>query len=276
MEKETFKNKILDIIKEKDISPKPKWQFVAKDYLVWFLGIISVLIGGVAFSVIIFVLANADWQSYRFLSGSLLEHIIKVAPLYWILFLAIFILVSDYNFKKTKDGYKYSVPKVVGVIVFISFCLGLFFYEIGLAHITDYALGDRLPGFHRFVDIKQKMWNVPDKGLLAGTIVPSEKSDFLILKDFDGNEWKVGVANLNQDHFDVLDNFDTVVFSGSFVEDGYFEACSVKPWEIKGVDSFLAPTPILSPDKFERNDFWLRMNKCGRGTTSPRIQKNYY
>lgn len=292
MNKNKFKNKILDLIKEKDISPKPKWHFLVKDYSVWFFGIVSVLVGGVASSVIIFVVINGDWQVYRFLSGSILEHTIKVAPYFWMLFLGIFILIADYNFKHTKSGYRFSVPKVVGLSILASIILGLVFYQIGLAHITDYALSNRLPGYHKFTDIKKDMWNNPEKGLLAGELIPSERSGILILRDFDGNEWEVGVTNLTPFDFDILDNFDTIVFAGSFVEDGKFEACVVKPWIVKGESHFVRDQMFKKMEENgmmphmlknnmnlqipnERNNFWERINKCERGTTSPIILEEF-
>jgi len=289
MKKEDLKNKILDVIREKEISPKPKWHFLVKDYSVWFFGIVSVLIGGVASSVVIFVLINGDWMSYRFLSDSLLEHTIKVAPYYWLLFLGIFILVADYNFKNTKEGYRYSVPKIVGLSILTSIILGLIFYSVGLAHITDYALSNRLPGYHRLNDIKKEMWNNPETGLLAGTVIPSERSDVLIVEDFDGNRWEVSISNLMPMHFIILDNVERVVFSGKFIDKGHFEACAVKPWELKGESPYIREkmfeqmeqSGMHIPSNYgsvgggmmrrglqdenldERNIFWMRINNCG-------------
>jgi len=88
MNKENLKNKILEEIKEKDISPKPRWQFLLKDYCIWVLGGISIFIGGIAFSLIVFVLMNSDWESYRYLSNGFFEHLVKMAPYLWIMVLS--------------------------------------------------------------------------------------------------------------------------------------------------------------------------------------------
>ena len=234
-----FKNKILDIIKEKNISPKLKWQFLLKDYFVWAFGFIAIFIGSIATSVSIFAFINSDWESYRYLSNSLLEHLINTTPFLWILFLAIFILIADYNFTHTKKGYKYSVPKVVGVSVLVSIILGAIFYQVGLAHMADYELGRYLPGYQRFTEKRQQLWNRPNEGLLAGTLVLSEKNDTLILRDFNGKEWNVVVDKLMPIHFIILDNVELVAFIGDVVGENVFEACGVRPWQTKGESVYL-------------------------------------
>ncbi|OGD67682.1 hypothetical protein A2442_03870 [Candidatus Campbellbacteria bacterium RIFOXYC2_FULL_35_25] len=287
-----FSEKILKRIEEKHISPKPRWQFLTKDIFVWFLGAISILVGGIATSVIIFVLVNSDWESYRFLSGSLLDHIINVAPVLWVIFLAFFILGADYNFKNTKKGYRYSVSEVVGMSILVSVILGGIFYQIGLAHITDYELGN-LIDYKRFTEKRQGLWNHPSEGLLVGAIVPSEKNDILTLKDADGKEWNITVGKLMPRHFIILDNVSIVSFRGEQIDEKTFEACDVRPWQIKGESSYLRkkimkqmeeegfePPMIgmgIGPGKLndikmkfkennfdERNIFQMRNNNCER------------
>ena len=60
MEKENISKQVLEKIKDKKIKPKSKWEFLLKDYVWWFLGILALNIGGLAFSVIIYFLVNND------------------------------------------------------------------------------------------------------------------------------------------------------------------------------------------------------------------------
>ncbi|MDD2935018.1 MAG: hypothetical protein PHX25_00930 [Candidatus Pacebacteria bacterium] len=296
MKDKNLKNKILEAIKEKDISPKPKWQFLLKDYFLWFLGAISVFVGGVAVSLIIFTLINSDWEYYRYLSNSLFEHIVKMAPYLWIVVLGGFVLTADYNFSNTKDGYKYSVPKITGLSILFSIILGGLFYQFGLAYFTDYMLGINMPMYHGFIEKRQDLWNRPEEGLLAGTIVPLEKSDAILVKDFDGKEWNVEVGRLNRIDFIILDEAETVALIGYVKNENTFDACMVKPWRVGGENSYLRnkimerairegvepPAMGMGQGRFEnmrgmmrennadeRNIFKMRNIECERGTTSP-------
>ncbi len=292
MKNKDFKKGILETIESRQIKPKSKWCFLLKDYIVWVFGIISILVGGVATSVTIFTFINSDWASYRYLSDSFPEYIIKTAPFLWIVFLILFIFVADYNFTHTKKGYKYSVSKVVGLSVLVSIILGSLFYQVGFAHVADYELGRYLSGYQMMTEKRQRLWNQPDKGLLAGTLISSEKSDTLVLKDFEDKEWNVAVDKLMPIHFIILDNVETVAFVGYIKGDNVFEACDVKPWQIKGESQYLrekihnqmmesgieSPLPLGNMDdlrmKFreenlnERNIFKLRNNMCERGAST--------
>ncbi len=260
MSKSNFKKEILDKLKKEKIEPKSKWQFLLKDYFVRFLGIISVLVGGVAVSVIIFTVMNSNWESYRFLSGSLLEHIIRTAPVFWIILLGTFIVFADYNFKHTKRGYKYSLTQVVGVSVLVSILLGIFFYQIGLSHITDKVFEKRLPGYMSVEKRKEMIFDHhPKENLLVGSVTLSERSDIWIFQEMNGREWEVVPIDLTEKDYFTLDNFEKVILIGEKIDETSFRACGVRPWEIIGG---------LKKRKNERKFMDMRNSMCGKGTTT--------
>ena len=80
---------VLKTIEEKHIKPKPRWTFLLKDYAIWILGAFSLIVGSLAFSVIIYMLKNNDWEVYRHLSGSLPGFVVITMPYFWLIFLAI-------------------------------------------------------------------------------------------------------------------------------------------------------------------------------------------
>ena len=297
MEKENLKNKILNVIEGQNISPKPKWQFLLKNYSVWVLGGLSVFVGGIASSLIIFVLMNGEWESYHYLSDSFFHHIVKIVPYLWIIVLMVFILGADYNFSHTKKGYKYSIPKIVGLSILASIILGLIFYQAGLAYITDYELGERVPGYHRFIEKRQELWSRPSEGLLLGTIISPPVNGIVILEDINGKKWKIETSRLNKIDFIILDEADMVSLVGYKKSKGVFDTCMIRPWKVEGESHYLREKLIkkaqedgneiysligLGQDKLERmkakikqkniderNIFRMRNNGCERGTTSP-------
>ena len=52
--------KVLKEIKEKKIEPAPRWQFLLKDYFVWLSFAASVIIGAIAFCVILYFLSGIE------------------------------------------------------------------------------------------------------------------------------------------------------------------------------------------------------------------------
>ena len=140
-----FSKNILNIIKKKDIKLKPRWQFLLKDYVIWSVGAIALIIGGLAFSVIIYLLRYDDWSIYGQITGSIWEFILLTLPYFWLLILAVFILVTYYNIKHTKKGYRYSLPMIVIISIVASMVLGVLFSHAGIGRAIDDVLGEKAP-----------------------------------------------------------------------------------------------------------------------------------
>ena len=62
MTKKSISKKILQKIRKEQIKPKPKWEFLLKNYVFWGAFILSIIVGGLASSVAIFRLVNNDWD----------------------------------------------------------------------------------------------------------------------------------------------------------------------------------------------------------------------
>jgi heme/copper-type cytochrome/quinol oxidase subunit 2 len=113
MKTEELSQKVLETIKDKHLKPKPKWEFMLKNYIIWILSITSLVVGSFAFAVIIYMVRNSNWDLYQNLSGNLLGLILASLPYFWFIFLIIFILISYYNFRHTKSGYRYKFYLIV-------------------------------------------------------------------------------------------------------------------------------------------------------------------
>jgi hypothetical protein len=189
-----FDLEILDQIKEKHLKPKAKWIFILKDVSIWSLGAASLLLGAVAFSVIIFIIRNNDWNLYREFSGSMGEFVLLTMPYFWIVFLIIFVAVVNYDLKHTKKGYKYSVPLILFMSIFGSMFLGAIFYGAGFGKALDDVLGERVVFYDRLINPMLRMWDDPEKGHLAGLIVAEIKSQQYRLIDISRNEWLIDIS----------------------------------------------------------------------------------
>ncbi len=190
MKNKNISQEILETIKEKKITPKPKWQFLFKNYFIWAITGIFLIIGGLSAAVIIYMIDNNDWDLYQQASDSLLGFIFATLPYFWILFLILFVFIADYNFRQTKGGYRYGLTKIILSTVLFSLILGFLFYNIGLARTIDRVFND-IPIYERIMEHRHQIWMQPNRGLLVGQVLSARDENNFILKDLNGEDWQV-------------------------------------------------------------------------------------
>jgi hypothetical protein len=179
-------------IKERGIVPRTKGYFFLRRSTVWGLFGISIILGGIVASVVIFQVKNTEWELFRHYSHSILEFILLFIPYFWALFLTAFSFVAYYYFRQTKSGYRYPALTAVGLSVALSVIIGIGFYSTGLSERIEPIFEETLPFYQGINTHKRMVWMSPDKGLLAGKILDA-KEGRIRLKDLDGKEWNVVV-----------------------------------------------------------------------------------
>jgi hypothetical protein len=185
---EKFEKEILEKIKEK--APKPRWQFLLKDYVIWFLGALSLLIGGLSSSVLIYLLVNGDWAVYGRMDFNWQELVLLFLPYFWIIILGVFVLSAYYYVKHTKKGYQYPIATVVIFSIIASIFLGGCGFVFGLGEAIDNVFGEKAPAYYEFFNPRIRIWREPEKGRLSGLVIRSEQENFYLL-DISRQEWKV-------------------------------------------------------------------------------------
>ena len=190
-----FDQELLDKIKTKHLLPTPKWHFLLKNYVVWGIGFLSLVIGGLAFSVIIYMFSYNDWNIYDKISSSFTEFVVLTLPYFWIVFLIFFIAVVNYNIKYTKQGYRYHVSVVLALSIIMSMGLGVLFFGLGMGQAIDDILGERMPFYEHIINRRIGDWNRPEAGRLTGMVVSSSTDNNFKLFGFDKHEWEINYAN---------------------------------------------------------------------------------
>ncbi|MEA3398462.1 MAG: hypothetical protein U9R06_01830 [Patescibacteria group bacterium] len=188
-DKKDFSKELLEKIKSKKLTPRPKWHFLLKDYMVWGIGAISLIIGAMAFSVIIYMLKYNDWDIYDRISDSFLSFIFLTLPYFWLIFLAVFIFIVYYNLKHTKKGYRYSLPIVLVISVSSSILLGSMFFAIGLGETIDDVLGSKMPLYERIINHRMQFWAHPEEGRLSGLVVSQISENEIIVLNQQMLKW---------------------------------------------------------------------------------------
>ncbi|OGF25960.1 hypothetical protein A2303_01370 [Candidatus Falkowbacteria bacterium RIFOXYB2_FULL_47_14] len=221
---------VLKTIEEKHIKPKPRWTFLLKDYAIWILGAFSLIVGSLAFSVIIYMLKNNDWEVYRHLSGSLPGFVVITMPYFWLIFLAIFTLAVHYNFKHTKTGYRYRLPAVIAASMVLSVVLGGILYGAGVGRAIDDVLSEKAPGFYRvIVNPRMDMWARPDQGFLLGLIIDAEGREDFRLLDFDRRLWDISAHDAKIPPFLKIEAGSRIKMIGDKTGENGFRALIIMP-----------------------------------------------
>lgn len=190
-----FDEKLIAKIKNAKLFPKPRWQFLLKNYVVWVSGISALIIGALAVSVMIYLLKYNDWDIYYQTKKSFWEFFILTLPYFWFIFLGIFVFIVFYNFKHTKRGYRYSSFLLASVSVILSIFFGFIFFTAGVGEKLDDVLGRQAPFYDSVFNRHVDFWSQPADGRLSGIIISqSDKTEFLLI-DRSQEEWLIEAEN---------------------------------------------------------------------------------
>jgi heme/copper-type cytochrome/quinol oxidase subunit 2 len=194
LEDKNFVENVLHKIKEEKIMPKPKWQFLLKNSLLWGLGIIALILGAVSTSLVFYMVTGEDNGLGRN-GGSILESLLFIIPFFWIICLTIFALAVFYYIKHTKKGYKYSAKTIIVGIFVISLAFGGALSALGVDQLIDDVLGENAPMYDRVINPRLDYWSNPANGRLTGMVVSEEKPVTYYLVDRNGETWVTQIQN---------------------------------------------------------------------------------
>lgn len=229
MSKNTLSESILDEIKEKDVTPKPKWQFLLHEWLIWILGGASVLVGGLALSIISVQVRLIDWDLLQVLGRG---GIFKLIPFLWLVLLVLFIILAQYQIKHTKKGYQYSVSAVLFLLVSLSLLLGSIFYHLRVGYVVHSHLSGASPIYRAIADQRSRLWSQPEEGRLGGVLLDQLSDEEFLLLDEEGMVWSVFYEDdLPIPPFSrgIPEEFKLRI-TGEMIAQDQFEAEEIQPW----------------------------------------------
>ena len=245
--------RVLDRITDEHVTPRPRWEFLMKNYVFWTLGTIAVLFGAVACSAMLFEITNADWRLSVATHTDPVSFFFAVAPFLWIGMLAIFVFVGYMNVRSTRHGYRYPLALIALGAVLTSLTLGSGLYVAGFGATIEESIGDHPPFYRPIMMRERSWWLAPQKGLLGGEVLQAAPNvASFALRDFSGQEWQVNGSDLSQPDRAVVARGGMVHVIGvptesSIASTTRFHACFVFPWEKSGVrENRRVPSPLAT------------------------------
>ncbi len=226
--------KAIELIKEKKIKPDPKWKHLAVKYLIWIIFFILIFASALCFAVAYYLASQLDWDLHLYENKNFFSDIISLSPWIWILMMALFLLASLFNLRKTEGGYRWSRKKIALISLGTAFVLASASAFSGAGFAINNAVQKNIPSYSKIVTTKEKQWSRPESGFLAGSIEKYQKEE-IELKDFSGKSWNVEItentvirpaAELNED--------SKIKSIGKMKNENTFEAYEIRPWQGKG------------------------------------------
>jgi hypothetical protein len=226
-----FSENIISKIEEKNLKPKPRWEFVFKNYFLWIIGVLSLLFGALSFSLIIYLFNSKGTVFSDKFGASSLEIFLVVIPIFWLAFLALFIFLFYLNLKKTKRAYKYSPFLILIIGLIFSIVLGISFYALGFSKKLDSVLGRNINPvvYGRFMNPQLAFWSEPEKGRLSGVVSELRDHESFYLVDKDSKEWLVVYKNLPPSNILRIEKGLTIRSFGEKIADEQFNAIRIMP-----------------------------------------------
>lgn len=226
----------LEKIKNEHISPELRWKYLAKRYFAWLVFASIILLGAASFSAAYYLVSNLDWDLYRFAHQSFLSFAIPLIPYFWILLIAVFLAIALADMRKTENGYRYGLGKMMIIAVGSLIVIGAAFSLAGFGGRFNSLAAKSFPyyGTHMMMT-KESQWMQPEKGFLAGTITSVSKEDVAIT-DLDGKDWDVSISQdtLIRPDADVSEG-ETIKIIGEKKSSDSFHANEIRPWNGMGM-----------------------------------------
>lgn len=189
------KKEILQKIKEENVKPTPKWHFIFKSYFVWIAFGLSIIIGSLATSVAVHIIATNDLSIAPRLGRPKALHLLETLPYIWITIFAIFIALAYFNLKHTEKGYRLRLPIIILINLISSLILGLALFGLGTANrIENFAI-EKIPAYKTLIENQMtRRWQQEEAGLLIGEVT-SISDNQIQITDFKGNEWDIQISS---------------------------------------------------------------------------------
>ncbi len=236
--------KLLNKIQLKKITPISKINFIIKNLSFWTILIFSIILWGLAFSIILFSLTQTEFDLLSHVSNSKIEFFLTLLPVFWIVLCIIFFFISKFWFKHIKQWYKYQPLTIFSIIILLSVIIGSLFFFTNWSEKLERIFSDRMPFYHWLEEKRNKRWSMAEQWFLAGTII--EKNENLLILSLRWKTWKVDIQNADIKHKVKLELNEKIKIIGKIVNKNEFTAKEIRSFLWKG------------KNRWKRNSFFER------------------
>ena len=221
--------KLISKMKNQNLKPIPKWRFTIKGMGIGFTILVSVILGGLAFSIILFSIQQLGFDLITHMSHSRIEFLLGLLPFLWIGLLIIFLTLGMISIKNSRKGYKFSPTKLILFNSVFSILLGTLFFIGGGAQWLENKFAVQIEIYESIQEKKINMWSAPENGFLSGTI-ESVNENTMQLVDFKKRKWTIDFQKAHIPPAVLLEEGEVIKLRGKMKDSNSFIADEVRPW----------------------------------------------
>lgn len=222
-------DKLIHTMKNQNLKPIPKWRFSLKGMVIGFTIFISVILGGLAFSIILFSIQQLGFDLITHMSHSKIEFLLGLLPFLWIGILIVFLILGMISIKNSRKGYKFSPSRLLLINSAFSILFGTLFFIGGGAQWLENTFAVKLELYESVNEKKIQMWSLPEEGYLSGTIESIDEKT-LLLVDFSKKKWTIDYQQSFIPPSVLLEEGEMIKLKGKMVSSEYFHADEMRPW----------------------------------------------
>ena len=220
---------LISKMKDQHLKPIPKWRFTLKGATIWSALLTSVILGGLAFSVVLFSIQQLGFDLISHMSHSKIEFLLGLLPFLWIVLLIVFLIIGMISIKNSWKGYKFSSSKLLIINTAFSILLGTLFFIGGGAMWLENTFAVEIEFYESVNEKKMNMWSMPEDGYLSGTI-ESVNDGSLELVDFNNKKWTIDYQQAHIPPVVLLEEGEVIKLRGKMNSSDYFVADEIRPW----------------------------------------------
>lgn len=228
---------VLDRIEKENVCPRSKMFFKGRECVVWTLWLLTVVVGGLAVAVSLFVVTNRRYAFYEATHDNFFTFMVAVLPYVWLVTFAFMAWFAVVSLRKTKHGYRYPLRTILLSSLVFSFAAGSALQFFGLGYVIDKEFGRIMFTYPSQEKIELAMWQQPYEGRLVGKMHSpvGTATNTIWFEDVDGARWRVNIADLYEADHQVLSAREQVRLLGAMNTSTpeHFHACGAFPWMFK-------------------------------------------
>jgi hypothetical protein len=233
----SLSSSVLERIEEEQITPRARGVFLSRDFAIWTLWLLSVLLGAVSIAVTLSVLAHGWFTLYEITHDTASRFWLEALPYAWLLVFLAMTIAGIYNLRHTKRGYRYPLTVVLLSSLGGSVGLGLLLQTIGFGFVADKQLGQYSVLYESQAEREERYWQRPEAGRLVGIFLPPPSLvdpalSSPLFRDIKGVEWEINLSELTDSERRHIVPGQIVRVAGlvESQELPKFYACQVLPW----------------------------------------------
>lgn len=223
--------KVYDRIREERIVPTARWHFVVKNAAFWTLAIVTVFVGGLAVSTMIFLLDGYDDDVRHYFGMGRIAYMFEMLSFFWLVLLCVLAVSAVYMVRHTNRGYRYPLLFLFGGTVAASVALGSAAAAFGTGPQVDAFLLHHAPQYGIIVRHHADMWVRPEEGFLAGSVLETSDDHFTLQDLKKGSCWRVYKLEGSVVRGGVrIEEGELIKVIGEQGEEFVFYAKEIRPW----------------------------------------------